>query len=133
MPLLGATVIAASTFVCIYLCPGSVGEYASDLFLVLCVSLLISWVLALIQVPVCAKSWLPVRESKKKVDRVMNSPVHRFVRHTIAILIANRKLTIFVAVGVLLLCIFGFTKVKNLFFPDFDYKQFVVEYYLPAR
>ena len=133
MPLLGATVIAASTFVCIYLCPGSVGEYASDLFLVLCVSLLISWVLALIQVPVCAKSWLPVRESKKKVDRVMNSPVHRFVRHTIAILIANRKLTIFVAVGVLLLCIFGFTKVKNLFFPDFDYKQFVVEYYLPAQ
>ena len=132
MPLLGATVIAASTFVCIYLCPGSVGEYASDLFLVLCVSLLISWVLVLIQVPVCAKSWLPVRESKKKVDRVMNSPVHRFVRHTIAILIANRKLTIFVAVGVLLLCIFGFTKVKKLFFPDFDYKQFVVEYYLPA-
>ena len=34
-PLLGATVIAAATFLCIYLSPGSVGEYASDLFLVL--------------------------------------------------------------------------------------------------
>lgn len=133
MPLLGATVIAAATFVCIYLCPGSVGEYASDLFLVLCVSLLVSWVLALIQVPVCAKSWLPVRETKKKADGVMNSPVHRFIRRTIATLIAHRKLTISVAVGVLLLCIFGFTKVKNLFFPDFDYKQFVIEYYLPAQ
>ena len=133
MPLLGATVIAAATFVCIYLCPGSVGEYASDLFLVLCVSLLVSWMLALIQVPVCAKSWLPVRETKKKADGVMNSPVHRFIRHTIATLIAHRKLTISVAVGILLLCIFGFTKVKNLFFPDFDYKQFVIEYYLPAQ
>ena len=133
MPLLGATVIAAATFVCIYLCPGSVGEYASDLFLVLCVSLLVSWVLALIQVPVCAKSWLPVRETKKKADGVMNSPVHRFIRHTIATLIAHRKQTISVAVGILLLCIFGFTKVKNLFFPDFDYKQFVIEYYLPAQ
>ena len=133
MPLLGATVIAAATFVCIYLCPGSVGEYASDLFLVLCVSLLVSWVLALIQVPVCAKSWLPVRETKKKADGVMNSPVHRFIRRTIATLIAHRKLTISVAVGVLLLCIFGFTKIKNLFFPDFDYKQFVIEYYLPAQ
>lgn len=133
MPLLGATVIAAATFVCIYLCPGSVGEYASDLFLVLCVSLLVSWVLALIQVPVCAKSWLPVRETKKKADGVMNSPVHRFIRHTIATLIAHRKLTISVAVGILLLCIFGFTKVKNLFFPDFDYKQFVIEFYLPAQ
>ena len=133
MPLLGATVIAAATFVCIYLCPGSVGEYASDLFLVLCVSLLVSWVLALIQVPVCAKSWLPVRETKKKADGVMNSPVHRFIRRTIATLIAHRKLTISVAIGVLLLCIFGFTKIKNLFFPDFDYKQFVIEYYLPAQ
>ena len=25
------------------------------------------------------------------------------------------------------------TRVKNLFFPDFDYKQFIVEYYLPAQ
>ena len=25
------------------------------------------------------------------------------------------------------------TRVKNLFFPDFDYKQFVVEYFLPAQ
>ena len=38
LPLLGATVIAASTFLCIYLSPGSTGEYAGDLFLVLCVS-----------------------------------------------------------------------------------------------
>lgn len=40
MPLLGATVIAASTFLGIYLSPDSAGEYAGDLFLVLCVSLL---------------------------------------------------------------------------------------------
>ena len=49
LPLLGATVIAASTFLCIYLSPGSTGEYAGDLFLVLCVSLLASWVLVLIR------------------------------------------------------------------------------------
>ena len=55
LPLLGATVIAASTFLGIYLSPGSTGEYAGDLFLVLCVSLLSSWVLALVQVPMCAK------------------------------------------------------------------------------
>jgi multidrug efflux pump subunit AcrB len=28
---------------------------------------------------------------------------------------------------------FGMTKVKNLFFPDFDYKQFVMECYFPAQ
>ncbi len=134
LPLLGATVIAASTFLCVFLSPGSVGEYASDLFLVLCVSLLASWVLALIQVPVCAKSWLPARaSSKERQEGVLNSPVHRFVRRAISVLIVHKRLTISVAVAVLLACVFGLTKVKNLFFPDFDYEQFVVEYYLPAQ
>ena len=133
LPLLGATIIAASTFLCIYLCPGSAGEYAGDLFLVLCVSLLASWVLALIQVPVCAKSWLPARVKAKQQGEVMNSPVHRFVRRTVAALIAHRGMTLTVAVAVLAACVFGMTRVKNLFFPDFDYKQFVVEYFLPAQ
>ena len=134
MPLLGATVIAASTFLCVYLSPDTAGEYAKDLFLVLCVSLLTSWVLALVQVPVCAKSWLPKREKSTKSgsDAVMNSPVHRVVRRTIALLIDRKRTTIVAAFGVLSLCIFGMTKVKNLFFPDFDYKQFVVECFFPS-
>lgn len=136
MPLLGATVIAASTFMAVYLSPDSAGEYAHDLFLVLCVSLLASWVLALTQVPVCAKAWLPKEDKETgqgKSGEVMNSPVHRFVRHSISVLIGHKKLTIMVAVCVLAVCIFGMTKVKNLFFPDFDYKQFVVECYMPVQ
>lgn len=135
LPLLGATVIAASTFLGIYLSPDSAGEYAGDLFLVLCVSLLASWVLALVQVPVCAKSWLPAREklqSGAKTPVVMNSPVHRFVRRTIAFLIGYKRATIVVAFAVLALSIFGMTRVRNLFFPDFDYKQFVVECFFPS-
>ena len=129
LPLLGATIIAASTFLCVYLSPDSAGEYAGDLFLVLCVSLLASWVLALIQVPVCAKTWLPKRESgaAKGTGEVMNSPVHRFIRRAIAFLIGYKRATIAIAAGILVLSLFGMTRVKNLFFPDFDYKQFVVE------
>ena len=133
MPLLGATIIAASTFLSVYLSPDTSGEYAGDLFLVLCVSLLASWVLALVQVPVCAKSWLPSREKRNAVQgEVMNSPIHRFVRRAIAFLIGYKRTTILVAFGVLALSIFGMTRVKNLFFPDFDYKQFVVECFFPA-
>ena len=134
-PLLGATVIAAATFLCIYLSPGSVGEYAGDLFLVLCVSLLASWVLALVQVPVCAKSWLPARETARpgKNEGVLNSPVHNFVRRGVARLIQYRKTTIAVAVCALGLSAWGLTHVKNLFFPDFDYNQFVVECTFPPQ
>ena len=133
MPLLGATIIAASTFLSVYLSPDTAGEYAGDLFLVLCVSLLASWVLALVQVPMCAKSWLPSRKKSNGTSGVvMNSPIHRFVRRAIAFLIGYKRTTILVAFGVLALSIFGMTRVKNLFFPDFDYKQFVVECFFPA-
>lgn len=134
MPLLGATIIAASTFLCIYLSPDSAGEYAGDMFLVLCVSLLASWVLALVQVPVCAKSWLPVRisSSENKQEGVMDSPVHNAVRKAIAKLISYKKTTIVVAFAILALCMAGMGKVKNLFFPDFDYKQYIVECFFPS-
>ena len=115
MPLLGATVIAASTFLCVYLSPDSAGEYSGDLFLVLCVSLLASWILALVQVPVCAKMWLPAREHAdgNNHETVMNSPVHKFVRNTISRLIDYKKTAIAIAFAVLVLCLAGMSKVKS--------------------
>lgn len=137
MPLLGATIIAAATFLAIYLSPGSTGEYAGDLFLVICVSLLSSWVLALVQVPMCAKQMFAkdsiINKEATPDGQLMNSPVHRFVRGTIAFLIGYKKTTITLAFVVLFSCFYGMTKVKNLFFPDFDYSQFIVEYWLPSQ
>ena len=134
LPLLGATIIAASTFLCVYLSPDTSGEYARDLFLVLCISLLASWVLALVQVPICAKSWLPKWEKLAEGGSgvVLDSPAHRFVRHLITCLIGHKRATILVAFSILLLSVFGMKYVKNLFFPDFDYKQFVVECFFPS-
>lgn len=135
MPLLGATIIAASTFIGIYLSPDTAGEYAGDLFLVLSVSLLASWVLALTQVPVFAKTMLPTRDNAghSSTKGVMNSPMHRFVRKSISTLIEYKKVTIVASLVVLGVCMYNMKNVKNLFFPDFDYKQFVVEYYLPCQ
>lgn len=133
MPLLGATLIAVSTFLAVYLSPDSAGEYAGDLFLVLCVSLLASWILALTQVPMCAKSWLPAREKTIQQPQIYHSPIHRFIRRTISLLVEYKKTTLATAFILLACCIFGMTKVKNLFFPDFDYKQFIVEYFLPSQ
>lgn len=135
-PLLGATVIAAATFVAIYMSPDSAGEYAGDLFLVLCVSLLASWVLALIQVPVCAKAWLPKSkrgDSKDANKQALNSPVHRWIRRAIDWLMRYRTWVLSGAFALLILCGVGMTKVKNVFFPDFDYKQFVIECYFPSQ
>lgn len=49
--LLGATLIAIFSFLPLYLAPSSVAEIAKPLFVVLALSLLLSWVLALTQTP----------------------------------------------------------------------------------
>ena len=54
MPLLGATLIAIIAFLPIFLSPDTAGIYTRDLFIVLAVSLLLSWVLALVHVPLMA-------------------------------------------------------------------------------
>ena len=49
MPLLGATLIAVLTFLPVYLSPHITGELLSSLFIVIAVSLLLSWVFAITQ------------------------------------------------------------------------------------
>ena len=135
LPLLGATVIAACTFLPIFLTPGSVGEFAGDLFMVICVSLLVSWVLALIQVPICADKWLG-KASPKQVQTLEQAyPEGRFYRgfrKLLQWLIGHRAISLTVAVFLLLLSTFGMTRVRTIFFPDFNYGQFVVECYFPG-
>ena len=132
MPLLGATIIAISTFLAAYMSPDSVGEYCRDLFLVFCISLFISWALALVQVPVCAKQWLSPRD-EKKTSNAYDSKMHRLVRKIITTLLGYKTATVCVAVALLALSGWGMMNVKNLFFPDFDYAQFIVEYELPTQ
>lgn len=131
LPLLGATVIAAGTFVSVYLSPDTAGEYCRDMFLVLCVSLLASWVLALIQVPACANAWMS--EPENTDSELHENRAHQMVRKTLNVLIGHKTVTIVAAVALLAVSGLGALKVKNLFFPDFDYKQFVVEYQLPDQ
>lgn len=132
MPLLGATLIAASAFLNVFLSKDTSGEYAGDLFLVLCVSLLVSWVLALSQVPMFAKYILPLRV-RKAGSESQNNKMQGFVKKVIIKLIGYKKTTVCISIFLLVLSFAGMTKIKNLFFPDFSYKQFVVEYYAPHQ
>ena len=135
LPMLGATVIAVLTFLPTFLSPNTAGEYCRDLFLVLCISLLASWVMAMVQVPACVAAWMPLRSKKKSADEgeVKDTKLQALIRKLIGKLIDYRYATIGVMVALLVVCGMGFTKVKQVFFPDFDYGQFVIEYYLPDQ
>ncbi len=139
LPLLGATVIAASTFLPIYMTPGSAGEFAGDLFLVVCVSLLVSWILALIQVPVCADAWLKkgesVKETVAEIEASAPKPnvINRVIERLLHWLIGHKVVSLAMAAVILVSAVIGMTRVRNVFFPDFDYSQFVIECYFPPQ
>lgn len=134
LPLLGATLIAAATFLPIFLTTGTVGEFAGDLFLVICVSLLVSWVLALIQVPVCADQWLNPKDIKGDLEGEPKiNGVQKVVKKIIEFLIRHKAIAVSAAVILLGCAGGGVLMVKNVFFPDFNYDQFVIECTYPPE
>lgn len=135
VPLLGATLIAVIAFLPIFLSDDSAGEYAGDMFLVFCISLLISWVLALVQVPFFSKIMLPAREKKiaATLHGEIDSPLRRFVRKPLTFFMQHKITTLIVSVLILGASVFGLLHVKNLFFPDFEYNQLYIEYTLPPQ
>lgn len=134
LPLLGATIIAAATFLPIYLTTGTVGEFAGDLFLVVCVSLMVSWILAIIQVPVCADQWLsPLNVNEEVKNQPKLNKFESWVKKIVEYLIGHKWLTVTFAVFLLAGAGGAILLVKNVFFPDFNYDQFVVECYYPPE
>ena len=135
MPLLGATLIAILAFLPIFLSPDTTGLYVHDLFVVLAVSLMLSWILALIHVPLMADKWLP--KSKAKDDGQTENQedykglAYRILEKVLNFSLNNRFVVILSAAGLLFLCGFGYRYLKQAFFPDMDYDQLYMEYKLP--
>lgn len=129
-PLLGATLIAIIAFMPVSLSPDMAGEYARDLFIVLAVSLLLSWVLALIHVPVHAGSYLKL-ESPAVGQDVFDTPLYRKFRKMLLLLLRHKAITISCIVGLLAVSAVCFQFLPQTFFPDLTYNQIYMEYKMP--
>lgn len=132
MPLLGATVIAIAAFLPIYMSPDTVGVYVHDLFIVLCVSLLLSWVLALIHVPLMANRYFDSKDDGNEKNKdPYGSWAHRVLKSVLGWCFAHRWTTILASIGLLILSALCYPLLPQGFFPDLDYDQLYMEYKLP--
>lgn len=129
MPLLGATLIAILAFLPIFLSPDTTGEYVRDLFIVLAVSLLLSWVLALTQIPVHADRSLRIKA--KKGEDPYDGKVYRLFRKFLFYMLWHKKLAVGVTVLLLGASLFLFRYLPQGFFPDLSYKQLYIEFQMP--
>ncbi len=130
-PLFGATFIAVAAFLPVYLSKDAAGTYARDLFVVLCISLFISWALAMTQVPLFAEKLLK-RKKKKEGGELYQGWAYRKFRNILGLLLHYKTVTLIVAVLLLAVAAFNFSNIKKTFFPDFNYNQVYIEYRLPA-
>lgn len=134
MPLLGATLIAILAFLPIFLSPDETGIYVRDLFIVLAVSLLLSWVLALTHVPVLASRLLytdKADDDKKNTAGSYDGRIYRLLRTALNGMLSHRWMSVGVACGLLAVCGYCYQFLPQAFFPDMEYDQLYMEYKLP--
>lgn len=131
MPLLGATLIAILAFLPVFLSPDTAGVYVRDLFIVIAVSLLLSWILALVHVPLMANNWLKTGVSGKKEGDLYSSRVYGWLRAALYFGLRHRVSSILVAVVLVALSGYGYKYMRHGFFPDMVYDQLYMEYKLP--
>lgn len=129
IPLLGATLIAIIAFLPIFLSPDTAGVYTRDLFIVLAVSLLLSWILALVHVPLMAKQFLRPKVTSDKVE--YNGKIYSVLRKILNFGLNHRIGFIISMVVLLILSVVGYKYMRHGFFPDMQYDQLYMEYKLP--
>ena len=130
MPLLGATLIAILAFFPIFISPDTTGEYVRDLFIVLAVSLLLSWVLALTHIPIHADHSLKVKP-KKASENLYDSKIYRLFRQFLSFMLWHKSMAIGVVVVLLAITAFLYRYIPQGFFPDLSYTQLYIEFKMP--
>lgn len=133
MPLLGATVIAILSFLPVFLSPDSAGVYVRDLFIVLAVSLLLSWILALVHVPLMADKMLKGGKYEKagSGESMYDGLIYRFLRKALTYSIRHKFASIVLALVLIGGALWGYKYMRQGFFPDMTYSQLYMEYKLP--
>jgi multidrug efflux pump subunit AcrB len=137
-PLLGATVIAITAFAPIGLSPDSTGEFVGELFYVLLISLLLSWVTALTLTPFLChllfekdeKKSLNMKKGDVEVDPYQGI-LYDVYRKVLSTMLHHRGKTMLIMVLALFIAIAGFGFVKQSFFPPSNTPMFLVDVWLP--
>lgn len=135
MPLLGATLIAILAFLPIFLSPDSAGVYVRDLFIVIAVSLLLSWILALLHVPIMAdrmfKTNDAIGDDKDSNVDLYSGKAYDVLEKILTLGLRFRWTMVGVAIGLLAVSGLCYKFLNQAFFPDMEYDQLYMEYKLP--
>lgn len=131
MPLLGATLIAVLTFLPIYLSPHITGELLSSLFIVIAVSLLLSWVLAITQNVFFVQEFVRRPRPEELKGELFSGRAYDLFRRALAAAIRWRYVILAGMVVALLVAGWGFRFIPRQFMPLLNKQYFSIDMWLP--
>jgi len=129
-PMLTGTLVTVAGFIPIGLNSSNAGEFTFTLFVVIAVSLIVSWIVAVLFTPLLGVTILPAR---MKGHHEQKGRVAQLFARLLLFCMRRRWTTIGVTVAAFLLALFGMNFVQQQFFPSSDRAELVVDWNLPQN
>ncbi|MBK5933050.1 multidrug efflux pump subunit AcrB [Rhodovulum imhoffii] len=129
-PMLSGTLVTMAGFIPIGLNDSAAGEFTFSLFVVIAVSLLISWGVAVLFAPLLGVSFLPkTLRPHAEGGGIVRRTFHKVLR----IGMTHRWVTIGLTVAAFGLSVYGMRFVEQQFFPNSDRPELIVDVRLPQN
>ena len=131
-PMLAGTLVTAVGFMPNGFARSSAGEYTSNMFWIVGIALIASWVVAVVFTPYLGVKLLP--ELKKVAgghDALYDTPRYHRFRRLLGRVIGRKWLVFATVIGLFVLAVLGMAVVKKQFFPISDRPEVLIEVQLP--
>jgi multidrug efflux pump subunit AcrB len=129
-PMLTGTLVTVAGFIPIGLNNSNAGEFTFTLFVVLAVSLLVSWIVAVLFAPLLGVAMLP---ATMKAHHEKKGWTARSFETLLDLAMRFRWLTILLTILAFALSVFGMRFVQQQFFPNSDRPELIVDWSLPQN
>lgn len=131
-PMLSGTLVTAVGFMPNGFARSTAGEYTSNMFWIVGIALIASWVVAVVFTPYLGVKLLPeLRQIEGGHDALYDTPRYNRFRQALQRVIERKWLVASAVVGLFILAILGMTVVKKQFFPISDRPEVLVEVQMP--
>jgi len=131
-PMLAGTLVTIIGLMPVGFAQSSAGEYCRDLFWVVCIALLTSWVVAVTFTPYLGVKLLPnIPPMEGGYAAIYETPNYQRLRRLIVWSVEHKFLVAGAVVLIFFAALFGMGLVKQQFFPNTDRPELLVEVTLP--
>ena len=131
MPMLTGTLVTAAGYLPVGLAQSSTGEYTQDIFRVVGLSLILSWFVAVLFVPLIGATLLPTKKRRPQGHDVYDKWAYRVFARLVGWCVRRRWVVITLTVAAFAASVAGFTRVPQQFFPASDRLEVLVDMRLP--